>query len=60
MAPTAPPLRAPGFHVPVRTITTLVILACALASGARAADDPMPVPDAKRSGNVLSLRKTPP
>jgi hypothetical protein len=60
VAPTAPPLRAPGFHEPVRTITTLVILACALASGARAADDPMPVPDSKRSGTVLSLRKTAP
>jgi cytochrome c556 len=47
-----------------RTITVTLLLACALAGGARAADDATPATDAasdvKRSGNVLKMRKTAP
>lgn len=43
-----------------RSIRTLLVTACFAAATAQAADQDTAGPDAKRSGNVLNLRKAPP
>ena len=46
--------------VHARSIRALVVVACVAAATAQAADDATPAPDARRSGNVLNLRKPAP
>ena len=47
-------------RVPARSIPALLFAACLGAVTVHAADEATPAPDAKRSGNVLKLRKAPP
>jgi hypothetical protein len=46
--------------VHARPIRALVVITCIAAAAAQAADEATPAPDARRSGNVLNLRKSAP